>query len=70
MEQLHPETITYTRESNKLLPIANITRIMRKYLPLNAKVAKEARDVIQESVSEFALFVASEYAIKVKIIIW
>lgn len=49
-----------SREPNRLLPIANISRIMRRKLPETAKVAKDARDLIQECVSEFIGFVTSE----------
>ena len=49
------------REQDRFLPIANINRIMKRTLPPNAKVAKEAKDVIQECVSEFISFITSEY---------
>ena len=32
-----------TRKEDRLLPIANISRIMKRALPVNAKVAKEAK---------------------------
>ncbi|XP_077226688.1 nuclear transcription factor Y subunit B-10-like isoform X2 [Tasmannia lanceolata] len=47
-------------ERDRLLPIANITRIMRKAVPSNAKISKEARKTVQECVSEFVSFVTSE----------
>lgn len=50
------------REQDRLLPMANIVRIMKKVLPDNAKIAREARDLIQESASEFIMFIASEAA--------
>jgi len=40
--------------------VANIARIMKNVLPENAKVAKEAKDVIQECVSEYVSFITSE----------
>ncbi|XP_059309127.1 nuclear transcription factor Y subunit B-10-like isoform X2 [Lycium ferocissimum] len=48
------------REQDRYLPIANIGRIMKKGLPANAKVAKEAKDTVQECVSEFISFITSE----------
>ncbi|XP_060183863.1 nuclear transcription factor Y subunit B-1-like isoform X1 [Lycium barbarum] len=48
------------REQDRYLPIANIGRIMKKGLPTNAKVAKEAKDTVQECVSEFISFITSE----------
>mmetsp|Transcript_13573 Transcript_13573/g.18799 ORF Transcript_13573/g.18799 Transcript_13573/m.18799 type:complete len:133 (-) Transcript_13573:320-718(-) len=45
---------------DRLLPIANISRIMKQALPSNAKVAKEAKDCIQECVTEFIGFITSE----------
>lgn len=48
------------REQDRFLPIANISRIMRRVLPPNAKVAKEAKEAIQESVSELISFITSE----------
>ncbi|CAI9769012.1 unnamed protein product [Fraxinus pennsylvanica] len=47
-------------EQDKLLPIANIGRIMKRILPRNAKISKEAKETVQECVSEFISFVTSE----------
>jgi histone H3/H4 len=44
----------------RFLPIANIARIMKKTLPNNAKIAKDAKESIQECVSEFISFITSE----------
>ncbi|XP_010520133.1 PREDICTED: nuclear transcription factor Y subunit B-1-like isoform X2 [Tarenaya hassleriana] len=49
-----------TREQDRYLPIANISRIMKKALPANSKIAKEAKDTVQECVSEFISFVTTE----------
>ncbi|KAJ0657709.1 putative transcription factor Hap3/NF-YB family [Helianthus debilis subsp. tardiflorus] len=49
------------REQDRFLPIANISRIMKKALPANGKIAKDAKDTLQECVSEFISFVTSEY---------
>ena len=43
-----------------MLPIANIARIMKSSLPPNAKISKEAKELVQECVSEFISFVTSE----------
>lgn len=48
------------KEQDRYLPIANIGRIMKKALPANAKIAKEAKDTVQECVSEFISFITSE----------
>ncbi|KAH9266384.1 hypothetical protein BASA83_010626 [Batrachochytrium salamandrivorans] len=47
-------------KQDRLLPIANVARIMKRGLPENAKIAKEAKECIQECVSEFISFVTSE----------
>ena len=51
------------REQDRLLPIANVSRIMKRGLPDNAKIAKDAKDCVQECVSEFISFITSEGAI-------
>jgi len=48
------------REQDRLLPIANISRIMKRALPSNAKMSKESKSCIQECVSEFIGFITSE----------
>ncbi len=48
------------REQDRFLPIANISRIMKKGLPNNAKIAKDAKETVQECVSEFISFITSE----------
>ncbi|KAM7274493.1 hypothetical protein ACFE04_016359 [Oxalis oulophora] len=48
------------REQDRYLPIANISRIMKKALPVNGKIAKDAKDTVQECVSEFISFITSE----------
>lgn len=49
------------REQDRYLPIANISRIMKKALPANGKIAKDAKETVQECVSEFISFITSEY---------
>ncbi|XWS14061.1 hypothetical protein CRYUN_Cryun36dG0091100 [Craigia yunnanensis] len=48
------------KEQDHLLPIANVGRIMKQILPPNAKISKEAKETMQECVSEFISFVTSE----------
>eukprot|EP00741_Cyanophora_paradoxa_P003438 tig00000704_g3341.t1 len=36
------------REQDRFLPIANISRIMKKALPANAKIAKDAKETVQD----------------------
>lgn len=48
------------REQDKWLPIANVYRIVKTALPKNAKVSREAKECIQECVSEFVSFITSE----------
>jgi histone H3/H4 len=58
------EGVTYReieiREQDRFLPIANIARIMKKVLPNNAKIAKDAKESIQNCVSEVISFITSE----------
>ncbi|KAK7245998.1 hypothetical protein RIF29_40855 [Crotalaria pallida] len=48
------------REQDRYLPIANVSRIMKKALPANAKISKEAKETVQECVSEFISFITGE----------
>ncbi|XXG84190.1 hypothetical protein AAC387_Pa10g1759 [Persea americana] len=48
------------KEQDLLLPIANVGRIMKQILPPNAKISKEAKETMQECVSEFIGFVTGE----------
>jgi len=64
-ENEHEEVDNYNnrnefREQDCFLPVANVNRIMKEILPKNAKIAKEARDTLQECVSEFISFITSE----------
>ncbi|GAA0183294.1 DNA-binding transcription factor [Lithospermum erythrorhizon] len=54
------------REQERLLPIANVGRIMKQNLPQNAKISKDAKETMQECVSEFIGFVTSEASQKCK----
>jgi histone H3/H4 len=48
------------KEQDRWLPIANVARIMKLALPDNAKIAKEAKECMQECVSEYISFITSE----------
>jgi len=52
------------REQDRVLPIANIARIMKNAVPSTSKISKEAKDAVQECVSEFISFITSEAAEK------
>ncbi|CAN4108773.1 unnamed protein product [Withania somnifera] len=47
-------------EHEKLVPIANVGRIMKQILPPRAKISKEAKERMQECASEFISFVTGE----------
>lgn len=49
-----------SKEQDRFLPIANVSRIMKKSLPANAKISKEAKETVQECVSEFISFITGE----------
>ncbi|KAF9404405.1 Defensin-5 [Podila epigama] len=48
------------KDQDRLLPIANVARIMKKSLPENAKISKEAKEVVQGCVTEFIAFITSK----------
>lgn len=54
------ETETAIREQDKFLPIANISRIMKEALPHNAKVSKDAKELVQTCVSDFIIYITSQ----------
>lgn len=45
---------------DRFLPISNVSRIMKKALPTNAKILKESKETIQECVSEFVSYITIE----------
>ena len=47
-------------DQDRFLPIANINRIMKDALPKETKISKEARECVQECVSEFIAFITVE----------
>uniref|UniRef100_UPI00358E8973 nuclear transcription factor Y subunit beta n=1 Tax=Myxine glutinosa TaxID=7769 RepID=UPI00358E8973 len=48
------------REQDIYLPIANVARIMKNSIPHTGKIAKDAKECVQECVSEFISFITSE----------
>ncbi|XP_065863621.1 nuclear transcription factor Y subunit B-1-like [Euphorbia lathyris] len=60
MEENFEEAGGIIKEQDRLLPIANVGRIMKQILPANAKISKEAKETMQECVSEFISFVTGE----------
>lgn len=50
------------REQDRYLPIANVAKIMKKAIPERGKIAKDAKECVQECVSEFISFITSEAA--------
>ena len=57
-----PENHDNNPDQDRFLPIANIGRIMKEALPRDkeAKIAKDARETVQECVSDFISFITSE----------
>ncbi|KAL8475016.1 hypothetical protein ACS0TY_031443 [Phlomoides rotata] len=55
-----PSSPSSSSDQDRLLPIANVSRMMKKCLPENAKISKEAKESVQECVSEFISFVTGE----------
>ncbi|KAJ7051630.1 histone-fold-containing protein [Mycena amicta] len=54
--------ITEYREQDRFLPIANVSRIMKAAVPPSTKIGKDAKECVQECVSEFISFITSEAA--------
>ncbi|OAY65835.1 Nuclear transcription factor Y subunit B-6 [Ananas comosus] len=56
----HQAPQQHVREQDRLMPIANVIRIMRRVLPTHAKIADDAKETMQECVSEYISFITSE----------
>ncbi|EDO19461.1 hypothetical protein Kpol_1002p110 [Vanderwaltozyma polyspora DSM 70294] len=52
--------INELREQDRWLPINNVSKLMKNALPQTTKVSKDAKECMQECVSEFISFVTSE----------
>jgi nuclear transcription Y subunit beta len=60
MSEVEANTGGGGKEQDRFLPVANIGLIMRRAVPENGKIARDARESIQECVSEFISFITSE----------
>ncbi|KAE9456580.1 hypothetical protein C3L33_11520, partial [Rhododendron williamsianum] len=49
-----------THDQDYYVPTANITRVMRRVLPLQAKITDEAKETVQQCVTEYINMVTSE----------
>uniref|UniRef100_A0A1I7W9W7 Adenosine kinase n=1 Tax=Heterorhabditis bacteriophora TaxID=37862 RepID=A0A1I7W9W7_HETBA len=47
-------------DQERFLPIANVARVMKRMIPSTGKIAKDAKECVQECVSEFISFITSE----------
>ena len=54
------DSFGYTGSDANIRNFAPVARIMKTALPDNAKIAKEAKECMQECVSEFISFITSE----------
>ncbi|KAJ7838947.1 transcriptional activator [Mycena olivaceomarginata] len=57
----YPDIAEY-REQDRFLPMANVSRIMKAAVPPSTKTGKDAKECVQECVSEFISFVTCEAA--------
>ena len=53
-------------EDNEYLPISNINKIMRSVIDEKLKISKEAKNLVEECVTEFICFITSEASEKCK----
>ena len=51
------ESRSILKTTDRLLPIANISKIMKKTIPPKGKISKDSKDVMQKSASEFIAIV-------------
>lgn len=54
------ENVKQISATDRFLPIANVARIMKNAIPRTGKIAKDAKECVQECVSEFVSFITSE----------
>lgn len=45
------------KQSDRLLPVANVAGIMKKSIPPTAKISKDAKEMMQRAASEFIAFI-------------
>ncbi len=53
-------------KNEEYLPISNISKIMKSVLNPKLKISKEAKQLVEESVTEFICFITSEASEKCK----
>ena len=59
--ELMPEDMRdHIREQDRLLPMANVARLMSKQLTPSGKVSHSAKQLMQEAVTEFICFITSQ----------
>ncbi|KAG8387162.1 hypothetical protein BUALT_Bualt03G0224500 [Buddleja alternifolia] len=51
---------SFKRDTDQYMPLAKVTRIMCSILQAHAKIADDAKEIMQECVSEFISFITSE----------
>ncbi|KAL6202820.1 hypothetical protein ACLB2K_026525 [Fragaria x ananassa] len=54
------QPVQLVREHDQYMPIANVIRIMRRILPPYAKISDDAKETVQECVSEYISFITGE----------
>ncbi|KAL7157642.1 hypothetical protein ABFS83_02G091100 [Erythranthe nasuta] len=59
-QQISAPPQDFRREADLYMPMTNIVRVLRRTLPPHAKISDDAKEIIQECVSEFISFVTSE----------
>lgn len=57
MRGIPDKSVPHIRLTDRLLPIANISKIMKKPIPHSAKVSKDAKEIMQKAGSEFIAIV-------------
>ncbi|EIJ88128.1 nuclear transcription Y subunit beta [Nematocida parisii] len=45
------------KQSDRLLPVANVAGIMKKTIPKKAKISRDAKEMMQRAASEFIAFI-------------
>lgn len=54
------DNLSVLSEADTVIPIANVGKMMKTQIADNAKISKEAKECVQECVSEFISFITSE----------
>ena len=59
-QQENGQKVTPILEQERFLPMSNVGRIMKRVLPQEGKLSKEAKECMQECITEFLQFITSE----------